>query len=95
MDEARLAVNKTEAAKALGVSVDFFDDHLQDELPCVIRGRRRLYPIRELERWLERSAERVGRVRASRMREGVRALAPQLLAMHGLLAEHLVRRLLG
>lgn len=53
----RLAVSKTEAAKALGVSVDFFDDHVSQELRCVRRGRRRLYPVRELERWLDRAAE--------------------------------------
>lgn len=55
----RLALNKTEAANALGVSVDFFDDHVEHELRCVRRGRRRLYPLAELERWLERSADRI------------------------------------
>lgn len=54
----RLAVNKTEAAQALGVSVDFFDAHVAHEVRCVRRGRRRLYPLGELERWLEASAER-------------------------------------
>lgn len=58
-DERRLAFNKTEAAIALGVSVDFFDDHVSREVPCVRRGRRQLYPVREIERWLELSAERV------------------------------------
>jgi excisionase family DNA binding protein len=53
----RLAVNKTEAAEALGVSVDFFDDHIAGELRCVRRGRRRLYPVREIERWLTQEAE--------------------------------------
>jgi len=57
----RLACNRTEAAHALGVSVDFFDEHVADELPCVRRGRLRLYPVAELERWLERAAERIGR----------------------------------
>lgn len=57
--ERRLAFNKTEAATALGVSVDFFDDHVSHELRCVRRGRRRLYPVAELERWLERAAERI------------------------------------
>lgn len=54
----RLAMNKTEAAQALGVSVDFFDDHVAHELRCVRRGRRRLYPVTELQRWLDKSAER-------------------------------------
>lgn len=56
----RLAFNKTEAATALGVSVDFFDEHIAGELRCVRRGRRRLYPLSELNRWLEQSAERAG-----------------------------------
>jgi len=54
----RLALTKSEAAAAIGVSVDFFDDHVAHELRCVRRGRRRLYPMREIERWLEQEAER-------------------------------------
>jgi excisionase family DNA binding protein len=54
----RLAFNKTEAAQVLGISVDFFDAHVAHELRCVRRGRRRLYPLAELNRWLEQSAER-------------------------------------
>ena len=53
----RLALTKAEAAEALGVSVDFFEDHIMCELRVVRRGRRRLIPIAELERWLERSAD--------------------------------------
>jgi excisionase family DNA binding protein len=52
----RLALSKQEAAAALGVSVDYFEDHVQPELRIVRRGRRRLIQIAELERWLERSA---------------------------------------
>jgi hypothetical protein len=40
----------------LGVSIDFFDEHVAHELRVVRRGRRRLFPVRELERWLERAA---------------------------------------
>lgn len=53
----RLALNQTEAADALGVSVDFFAAHIVHELRCVRRGRRRLFPVRELERWLDEEAE--------------------------------------
>jgi excisionase family DNA binding protein len=53
----RLAVTKQEAAAALGVSVDFFDEHIVHELRIVRRGRRRLIPIRELERWLDQQAD--------------------------------------
>jgi hypothetical protein len=54
----RLALNRAEAALALGVSIDFFDDHVALELRCIRRGRRRLYPLSELRRWLEEAAER-------------------------------------
>lgn len=57
----RLALNRTDSAAALGVSVDFFDEHVAHELRCVRRGRRRLYPIREIERWLDETAERGAR----------------------------------
>jgi len=54
----RLALTKAEAAEALGVSVDFFEDHIMCELRIVRRGRRRLIPVTELVRWLESSADR-------------------------------------
>jgi hypothetical protein len=52
----RLALTKAEAAQALGVSTDFFAEHVASELRCVRRGRKCLYPIRELERWLDTNA---------------------------------------
>lgn len=55
---ARLALSKAEAAQALGVSVDFLEEHVLPELRVVYRGRRRLIPVRELERWLDESAVR-------------------------------------
>ena len=54
----RLALSKAEAAAALGVSVDFFDAHVAHELRIVRRGRRRLIPMRELERWIDVNAAR-------------------------------------
>lgn len=54
----RLAVSKLEAAGMLGVSVDFFEQHVMPELRIVRLGRRRLIPVRELERWLDREASR-------------------------------------
>ena len=56
---ARLALSKTEAAEALGVSVDFFDEHIAPELRIVRKGRRRLISVRELERWLDENASSV------------------------------------
>ena len=40
------------------MSVDFLEDHVLPELRVVRVGRRRLIPIVELERWLERHASR-------------------------------------
>ena len=57
-DLPRLALSKVEAASALGVSVDFFDQHVMPELRVVRRGRRRLIPVAELQRWLSDSAHR-------------------------------------
>jgi excisionase family DNA binding protein len=54
----RLALSQQEAAEALGVSADFFQHHLRHEIRCVRRGRRRLYPVAELQRWLEEQATR-------------------------------------
>ena len=54
----RLALSQQEAAEAFGVSPDFFQQHLRHEIRCVRRGRRRLYAITELQRWLEEQATR-------------------------------------
>lgn len=53
----RLALKQSEAAAALGVSVDFFSEYVAPELPVVRRGRLRLYPVKAIEAWLERAAE--------------------------------------
>ena len=55
----RLALTRAEAAEAIGLSLDSFERYVQSELRLVRRGRLRLVPISELERWLERNAERV------------------------------------
>ena len=52
----RLALSPDEAAHALGVSRDFFDEHIKCELRIVRRGRRRLIPVEELRRWLARES---------------------------------------
>lgn len=54
----RLALSSTEAAAALGVSPDYFRQHVAPELRIVRRGRHRLVPVRELERWLDVNATR-------------------------------------
>ena len=55
----RLAVSPDEAAAALGVSRDYFDEHILPDLRIIRRGRRILVPLTELERWLDQSATRV------------------------------------
>jgi excisionase family DNA binding protein len=55
---ARLALSPDEAAAALGVSRDYLDELIADELRWVRRGRRKLVAVRELEAWLERAAAR-------------------------------------
>jgi excisionase family DNA binding protein len=63
----RLALSPNESAEALGVSRDYFDRHVAPELRMVRRGRRRLVPLRELERWLDAEAARaVGPARSTR-----------------------------
>jgi excisionase family DNA binding protein len=60
----RLTLTPTEAAELLGVSRDFFDQHVRDELRLVRRGRLVLVPVSELSRWVEANAARtVERVR--------------------------------
>jgi hypothetical protein len=49
---SRLALSPSEAAESLGVSRDFFDEHVGPELRIIRRGRRKLIDIRELQRWL-------------------------------------------
>ena len=54
----KLALSKVDAANALGVSVDFFEQHVMGDLRIVRRGRRRLIPLSELHKWLEANAHR-------------------------------------
>ncbi len=54
----RLALSPDEAAKAISVSRDYFDEHVICELRVIRRGRRRIIPVKELERWLDENAAR-------------------------------------
>lgn len=54
----RIALTPAEAAAAIGVGPDFFDANVAPELRLVRRGRKRLVPVRELERWAADNAER-------------------------------------
>lgn len=56
----RLAVVPNEAAELLGVSRDFFDEHVRPELKTIRRGSKTvLIPVTELERWVAESAVRL------------------------------------
>ena len=54
----RVAFRVGEAAQALGVSVDFFSEHVAPELRWVRRGSVKIVSRSELEAWLEREASR-------------------------------------
>jgi hypothetical protein len=53
----RLALSIEEACAALGCSWDFWREHVAPEVRLVRRGRRKLVPVAELERWLADSVE--------------------------------------
>ncbi len=52
----RIALTPPEAAAAIGVGPDFFDENVAPELRLIRRGRKRLVPVTELERWVTESA---------------------------------------
>lgn len=53
----RLALSRGEAAESLGMSLASFERYVQPGLRLVRRGRMRLVPVTELERWLEENSE--------------------------------------
>lgn len=54
----RIALTKQEAAAAIGVSVDFFEQHVQPDLKVVRQGRKVLVPVAQLEHWVSENAQR-------------------------------------
>lgn len=55
----RIALSRGEAARALGISLDSFERHVQSDLRLIRRGRLRLVPVTELQRWADEQAEDV------------------------------------
>jgi hypothetical protein len=53
----RLAYSKTEAAEALGISVDSVERYVWPEVKLIRRGRLVFCPVKELEAWLEKNAQ--------------------------------------
>jgi hypothetical protein len=54
----RLLLTREESARALGMSLDSFERYVQNEVRLIRRGRMRLVPLRELERWLAENVQR-------------------------------------
>ena len=54
----RLALTRAEAARAIGMSIDSFERYVQPDLRLVRRGKLRLIPVTEIERWLAENASR-------------------------------------
>lgn len=55
----RLALTPTEAASALGMGLTSFKKYVQPDVRVIRRGKLRVIPVRELERWAEENAEDV------------------------------------
>lgn len=52
----RLALDRREAASALGIGMTSFELYVAPQLRSIRQGRLVLYPVRELERWVEENA---------------------------------------
>lgn len=59
VDPPCLALNREQAAAALNMSVDTFDEHVRPFLRCVYVGTTRRWAVSELQRWLDESAQAV------------------------------------
>jgi excisionase family DNA binding protein len=55
----RLCYSPDEAAAALGIGRTMFYEQVLPELRVIRLGRKRLVPLRELERWTERESARI------------------------------------
>lgn len=54
-----LALRRDEAAAAVGVSVEIFDQHIRPSVPAVRVGSVVTFPVAGLSAWLERNASAV------------------------------------
>ena len=54
-----ILLTRPQAAAAMGMSLDSFERYVQPEVKLVRRGKLRLVPVGELERWAVENAERV------------------------------------
>jgi hypothetical protein len=88
----RFALTPPEAAAAIGVGPDFFEENVAPELRLIRRGRKRLVPVTEIERWVSQAASaamvqglgRTGPVaRGARPPTGLRLTEAELRRSHG------------
>jgi hypothetical protein len=54
-----VAVDRETAAAMLGMSLTSFEGQVQPEIKLIRRGRLRLVPVKELERWVEATSEKL------------------------------------
>lgn len=54
-----LALSVEESCQALGVSWDFWREHVEPDLRIVRAGRRKIVAVTELQRWLDQHAEAI------------------------------------
>jgi hypothetical protein len=52
----RIAYDRPEAAAALGMGITSFETYVAPHIRSVRAGRLVLYPVRELEKWVEQNA---------------------------------------
>jgi hypothetical protein len=52
----RLALTRTEAAEALGMGTTSFDEKVRPHVRAYRDGKLRLYPVSDLERWLDENS---------------------------------------
>lgn len=55
----RLGLSIEEACESIGVSWDFWREHVAPSVPIVRRGRRKIVPVAALEQWLLDNAEAI------------------------------------
>lgn len=55
----RIGLTRAEAAEALGVGLTTFKTQIQPELKVWRCGKLRVFPVAEIERWLDEHCERV------------------------------------
>ena len=56
-----VALNVSDSCAALGVSWDFWRQHIEPEIRIARVGGRKMVPVSELQGWAERRAERAAR----------------------------------